>query len=511
METIYDTLFDNPAIVPDRECLAFRDRRSSFADLRARVTRLGNALTGLGVGKGDRVVVLLHNCSEFVEAFYAITSIGALIVPFNWRLHPNEHIALMKDCLPKAIISEREFIQLLERASREIMSLATVISTDIPTGGAYLNYEDLVSSASNAPLPRVAVASDDASILYTSGTTGMPKGAVLTHANCLADHDNVGSFAELDAQSVNLQTSPLYHAASMHTFMHVTFGGRTVMTPNFDAGEVLSLIAREKVTYIFGVPTVIYALLDHPDISRSDISSLKTFSYGAAPMSTVRFEEAVRVFGYIFIHAYGMTESSSHSSLLGKEDHRRFPGSVGRGLKHSRIKIVDSAGRAAPPGEIGEMLISGAQVMSRYWNRPDATAETLIDGWLHSGDLGMVDADGFLYVKDRKRDMIISGGVNVYPREIEEVIAGHPAVGEVAVYGIPDEKWGEAIAASVVLRNGHVAREEDIRGFVGGHLARFKIPRAVTFVAELPKNPSGKVLKRVLQESYRPRTDIPVG
>ncbi|NMG41663.1 long-chain-fatty-acid--CoA ligase [Chelativorans sp. ZYF759] len=503
METIYDTLFDNPAILPSRECLAFKNRRFSFADVRGRATRLANALTALGVVKGDRVVVLLHNCNEFVEAFYAITSIGALIVPLNWRLHPNEHIALMKDCLPKAIISEREFIDLLARATREIGSLDTVITTSLPKGGANLNYEELVSSASEAPLSRAVVGSNEASIIYTSGTTGLPKGAVLTHANYLADHDNVGSFAELDAGSVNLQTSPLYHAASMHTFMHVTFGGRTVMTPKFEADEALSLIEREKVTYMFGVPTVIYALLDHPDIGKFDLGSLKTFSYGAAPMSEARFQEAVRVFGYIFIHAYGMTESSSHCSLLGKEEHKYLTGSVGRGLKHSQVKIVDSAGKDAPAGEIGEMVISGAQVMSRYWNRPDATAEALIDGWLHSGDLGMADAEGFLYVKDRKRDMIISGGVNLYPREMEEVIAGHPAVAEVAVYGVPDEKWGEAIAASVVLRSGRSASAEEIREFVGGHLARFKIPRVVTFAGELPKNPSGKVLKRVLQENYQ--------
>lgn len=504
METIYDTLFHNPAIVPDRECLAFKGRRFSFTELSERVTRLANALTVLGIAKGDRVVVLLHNCTEFVEAFYAITAIGGLIVPLNWRLHPNEHIALMNDCLPRAIITEREFSDLLSRAVREVGSLKVTIATDMASSIEHLSYKDLLDAATAAPLTRLVAASDDASILYTSGTTGLPKGTVLTHANHLADYDNVGSFAELDAQSVNLQTSPLYHAASMHTFMHVTFGGRTVMTSKFDAGEVLSLIEREKITYMFGVPTVIYALLDHPDFGKFDLSSLRTFSFGAAPMSEVRFQESVRAFGYIFIHAYGMTESSSHSSLLGKEDHKRFPGSVGRGLKHSQVKIIDGDGNDASPDEIGEMVISGTQVMSRYWNRPDATAETLIDGWLHSGDLGMIDADGFLYVKDRKRDMIISGGVNLYPREIEEVIAGHPAVGEVAVYGVPDEKWGEAIAASVVLRIGQSASADDIRDFVGGQLARFKIPRIVVFVEELPKNPSGKVLKRVLQERYRP-------
>lgn len=501
METIHDTLFDNPAVSPTRECLAFKDRRFSFADLRARVSRLANALTALGVAKGDRVVVLLHNCNEFVEAFYAITSIGALIVPLNWRLHTNEHIALMKDCLPKAIVSEQQFSDLLSRAASEIESLDITIAIDLPDGGRNLNYEALLSSGSDTLLRRVTRASDDASIIYTSGTTGLPKGAVLTHANYLADHDNVGSFAELDAQSVNLQISPLYHAASMHTFMHVTFGGRTVMMPKFDAGDALALIEREKVTYMFGVPTVIYALQDHPDIRRFDLGSLKTFSYGAAPMSEVRFQEAVRLFGYIFIHAYGMTESSSHSSLLGKEEHKCRSGSVGRGLKHSRVKIVDRGEKDALAGEVGEMVISGPQVMSRYWNRPDATAEALVDGWLHSGDLGIADAEGFLYVKDRKSDMIISGGVNLYPREIEQVIATHPAVAEVAVYGLADEKWGEAVAASIVLRSGRSASAEEIREFVSNYLARFKIPRVVTFVDELPKNPSGKVLKRVLREN----------
>jgi fatty-acyl-CoA synthase len=401
------------------------------------------------------------------------------------------------------MISEREFIDSMERASSEVGGLRLAIATDIESGGGIFNYEDFLASGNSSALERAVGAGDDAGIVYTSGTTSLPKGAVLTHGNYLADHANVGTFAELDATSVNLQMSPLYHASCIHTFMHVTYGGRTVLMGKFEPGPALKLLQDEKITYAFMVPTMIYAWLDFPDLANYDIGALRTIDYGAAPMSEVRLHEALRTFGYIFIHAYGMTETSSHASLLGKMEQTIAPGSVGRGLIHSEIRIVDNNGAPCAPGEIGEIVIRGPHVMSRYWRRPEATAETLVDGWLHSGDLGRTDANGYVYVVDRKRDMIISGGVNLYPRDIEEVIAAHPGVGEVAVFGIPDEKWGESIAACIVLRKGATATADDIVRFAGERIARFKIPKLIEFVSELPKNPSGKVLKRVLQDRHK--------
>lgn len=496
MHTIYDTLFDNPAIDNARECLLFQGRRFTFAELRSRTAALARGLSAQGVSRGDRVAVLLHNCNEFVEAFYAVTALGALFVPLNWRLHPAEHLALMQDCAPVAIISEAHF----EPSCRAALAAIPSLRLHLEVGA---QFEAFLLSGGEGELVRRVDGDDDAAILYTSGTTSLPKGVVLTHRNYVCDHTNVGEFAGIDSASVNLQNSPLYHAAGMHTFMHVTYGARTVLTPRFDVSEALSLIARERVSYMFAVPTVIYALLDSPELANADLSALRTISYGAAPMSETRFREAVEAFGFIFIHAYGMTESSSHSSLLGKDEHRSRAGSVGRGLATSRVRIVREDGTAVAPGEIGEIVIAGPQVMSRYWNRPDATAQTLRDGWLYSGDLGVADGDGFIYVKDRKHDMIISGGVNIFPREIEEVIASHPAVAEVAVYGLPDEKWGEAVAASVVLRDGSNVDADEIRRFVGGSLARYKIPRTLDFPPHLPKNPSGKVLKRVLRDSQK--------
>jgi fatty-acyl-CoA synthase len=322
---------------------------------------------------------------------------------------------------------------------------------------------------------------------------------MLCHRNYLADYDNIHETLGIHDGIVNLQISPLYHAAAQHAFVQVWGGGRTVILQKFDPGRVLELIESEKVNYLFVVPTMLYNVLDHPDIDRTDTSTVELISYGAAPMTEARRQQAVARFGHVFVHAYGLTECTAHATILNKQDHIENGGSIGRGLPGSEIVVADDDGNPVPAGGTGEIRVRGRQVMKGYWNRPEATAETLEGGWLHTGDIGTWDESGFVRVIDRKKDIIISGGANIYPKDVEETLATHPAVAEVAVYGIPHDNWGETVEAAVVRRNGAEVTAEELIAYSRDHLAHFKTPRSIRFLDELPRNPSGKILKRELR------------
>jgi len=495
MQVLRDVLFANPAIDPAREALADGEVRLGFADLQERVCRAGNALIAAGIGHGDRVAVLLDNCHEFVELFYAVTGIGAIFVPLNYRLSAEEHAAILGDAGPAILISSPGYQANVAHIRAQIASVREVILVRDGDG----DYEARLAAATTAPLTVPLRPADTAALLYTSGTTSLPKGVMLSHANYLADYANIAEVLGIGPDVVNLQISPLYHAAAQHTFAQVWGGGRTVIVPKFDPGRVLELIEREAINYFFVVPTMLYNILDHPDFHRFDTSTVKLVSYGAAPMTEARRQDAVAKFGQVFCHAYGLTECTAHASILGRADHPHRGASIGRGLPGSEVVVVGDDGEPAPPGGTGEIRIRGGQVMAGYWNRPDATAEALAGGWLHTGDVGTWDADGFVRVIDRKKDIIISGGANVFPKDVEEVLARHPSVAEVAVYGVPDDNWGEAVQAAVVLKREQRAEAEELIAFARDHLAHFKAPRQVRFLPALPRNPSGKILKRSLR------------
>jgi acyl-CoA synthetase (AMP-forming)/AMP-acid ligase II len=421
-----------------------------------------------------------------------------MFVPLNWRLHVSEHAALLRDAEPKLLIAASAYEATFGELRRELASLQQVIAVD-DTGASPDSYEKWIGPGGAMPDDLNLDRDTNAAILFTSGTTSRPKGVVLTHGNYLTDFSNVASMVRPNQDSVNLQISPLYHAACVHSFFHLAYGAATILIEKFDPAEALRLIEQHRASYFFAAPTALYQMMDHPDFAERDRSSLKAVSYGAAGISKVRLEEAVQAFGPILLHAYGMTEATSHASLLRSADHAIALGSIGKGLDRSEIRVVDNHDRVCRVGEIGEIVIRGPNVMKGYWRRPDATAEAISDGWLRSGDLARIDQNGFLYVVDRKKDLVISGGVNIYPHEIEDVISIHPAVAEVAVYGVPDEHWGEALTAAIALRDGMTVEPQDIMRFCRERIGGYKVPKRIRIVHALPKNASGKVLKTELR------------
>ncbi len=503
MESLAGVLFDDARNDADRPALICDERAVSHGTLRARVAALARALVAEGVNSGDRVAVLLPNGAEFVEAFFGITAIGAIVVPLNTRLHPGEHAALLADCTPVLMIVSTDYADSATRVARSVRSVRTFVTVGRDDHGTVApTYEHWIGTHAG-PLPRAAVVPNSpAALLYTSGTTAQPKGVVLTHGNYLADFRHVASEAGAGPHSVNLQLSPLYHAAAVHTLAHLAVGGTSILLRRFDPTEVLENIQRHRVTYLFAVPTMLYELLDHPALGRYDIGSLRTISYGAAAISGARLEQAQSRFGPKLLHAYGLTETTSHASVLRAEEHLIAPGSIGRGVDDVELRLVDEQGRDVAPGDVGEILVRGPNVMAGYWNRPEETARALRDGWLHTGDLARRDDRGFIYIVDRKKDMVISGGVNIYPREAENVLARHPAVADVAVFGVPDPRWGEALAAAVVLREGADADAASLLAFARNRLGGFKLPKHVHFVEALPKTASGKVRKDDLRKMF---------
>jgi acyl-CoA synthetase (AMP-forming)/AMP-acid ligase II len=471
----------------------------TYRELRDEVLRTCGMLREKNVSKGDRIAVLLPNGIEFLTLFFAVASVGAIIVPLNTRLHPTEHVQLLQHCKPVLMLADRDYGASIVAVRRDVHSVTEIIAIGAPGGRD--GFDCWIKLYSPHPLDRLPLQGDPAAILYTSGTTSAPKGATLTHGNYLADLTNVSTAIGVTSSDVNLQLSPLYHAAAVHTFAHLLAGATTVLSAQLDPTRILQSVQAYKVTYVFAVPTLLYQLIDHPRLGEFDLSSLRLVSYGAAAMLGVRLEQAMHAFRGQLLHAYGLTECTSHASVLGPAGHKTTPGSIGKGMEGTSLRVVDENGAEVGPGGVGEILVKGGNVMHGYWRQEDATAETIRNGWLHTGDLARVDSRGFLYVVDRKKDMVISGGVNIYPREVEEVLARHPAVAEIAVYGVPDPHWGESLAAAIVLKPGMAAVPAEFVELARTKLARYKIPKLVEIVESLPKTGSGKVRKIELRRA----------
>lgn len=487
---------------PDRVALETAEGRLTYAELALRVRKAIGALAALGIGEGDRVCWLGANGQGWFEAFFATVGLRACFSPLNLRLSPAEIAYMLDDSGASVLLVAPTEIALAEAAVAAMEQPIRILTVGFDHPGHDRLAID--ESAPQAPLPQRE--SDDILQLYTSGTTGRPKGVRLTNANYAGFLLHSGKVEGFDYDSAETLAivMPQYHVAGANVSLAgLAHGCRVIVERAFDARRVLHLIQSERVAQIFLAPTLIRMLLDTDETGNADFSSLRTVGYGASPITEALLAEAQRRMGCQFTQYYGMTETSGAGTYLAPSSHR--PGllrSCGKAWPGMEARIGRPDGSEAAVGEVGEIQLRGAMVTPGYWNRPEATGELLSDGWLHTGDAGYADEQGYLYVHDRIKDMIVSGGENVYPAEVENAIAGCPGVGDVAVIGIPSERWGEEVKAVVVPAPGATVAPDDVIAWARARIAGFKAPKSVDVVAELPRNASGKVLRRELRALY---------
>ncbi len=498
----------NVIYFPDKDFLVEEERRITFRRFHARTEALAAGLQERGLRAGQRVAVLNHNSIELVEAYFGIMKAGGVAVPINVRLSPREVSTIIDDAEPSFLLAGADY---LDKASPD--ELAYRGTRVFVMGGERTGlpgYEELLSGPAESAEPDV---SDDdlAMLIYTSGTTGRPKGVMLTHRNLLCDAWATCVARRLSLEEITLVTAPLYQSGALGSMLgNVLRGNTIVLLDGFDPGRVLAAIEREKVSNALFVPTMIVKLLQFPELNRYDLSTMKTVIYGAAPMPVPTLKEAMERLGWEFMGACGATETGpAYIAFLDREDHRldgspemeKRLASIGKEGINARVRIFGPDDRPVQAGEVGEIVVRGPHIMKGYWKMPEATAEALRGGWYHTGDMGVMDEEGYIFIVDRKSDMIISGGFNIYPREIENILAGHPAVLETAVVGVPHEVWGETPRAWLVLRPGvENPGEEAFMAYLRENLAAYKLPRGgFVFAGELPRNASGKVLKRELR------------
>ncbi len=495
---------------PNAVAMTYAGKEYTYAQLDERSNRAGNALRDLGIRKGERVAILSQNCNQYIEVYFGNGKIGAVTVPLNYRLTPAELEYIINNSDAVALIVADDFVATIAQIKHLLPNIRHYISLGGSHQG-YKEYEEIIAGASPAE-PGVEVSENDLIWqMYTSGTTGRPKGAMITHRNLVTNITQTVLGFRSEPGDKSLIVAPVYHAAAVIvSTTTLAQGGTILIKKDFIPPEVIAAFNNEGVTHALLVPAMILFLLNMPGIEKVNFGTLKYVIYGASAIPLEVLRKAMQVFKCQFLQGFGQTESTAVLTQLMPEDHvldgppekiRRLE-SCGRELFGTEVRVVDDKGHDCPPGEVGEIIARGDQIMQGYWKMPEATAETLKDGWLHTGDLGCFDDEGYIYIKDRMKDMIVSGGENVYPREIEEVLFTHPAVADAACIGIPSERWGEEIKAIVVLKPGAAATDKDIIAYCDGKLAGFKRPRSVDFAQALPKNPSGKVLKRELREPF---------
>ncbi|MBM7061877.1 long-chain fatty acid--CoA ligase [Pseudomonas sp. UL073] len=496
----------NPAAL----ATVFRGRRRSYGELAARVARLASGLQGLGMQVGDRVGMLGLNSDHFLEYMLGTWWGGGVLNPVNIRWSVPEIVYSLDDCDTRILLVDDNFLHMAEGiASMAKVRPVLIHAGDGPAPAGMLSLEQLIHDS--APIDDMARGGNDlASIMYTGGTTGRPKGVMQSHLNLWSSA--VGRMAEhnITPNTSVLHVAPMFHTACMaRVVTQVIVGQPHVFVPTFDALDVLRTIESEKVFDILLVPTMLQAMIAHPDFGKYDISSLKRLTYGASPIAAPVLERALELMpGIEFQQGYGMTETSPVISISGSENHSAAGIANGRVRSAGRpalcvtVRVVDEAGIEVPRGTVGELIARGPNVMLGYWNRPEETAEALRDGWMHTGDGAYMDEDGYLFIVDRLKDMIVTGGENVYSAEVESAVAGHPAVAACAVIGVPSEQWGEAVHAVVVLKPGLEVSSEEVIAHCRQRIAGYKCPKSVDFVNALPISGAGKVLKRELREPY---------
>lgn len=518
MNTV-DFLTITSSICPDREAVVFEDKRLTFNQMNDRSNRLANALAGLGVKNGDSVAILQVNCSQYLETYYAVAKLGAIIVPLNFRAKTDELSYMITNAEAVALFVGDRYVSMVNEMRLQLASVKQYISIDSAQEGMQY-YEDMISGGS--PDDVIAeIDDDDVTILmYTAGTTGRPKGVPLTHSSfamyVLENVDPVNP----DVEEKNILTVPLYHVAGIQALLAAVYGGRTVVVMRqFEVTEWMETVQRERVNRAMLVPTMLKRVVDNPDYSKYDLASLRVITYGAAPMPFEVIKKAIELMPNVrFINAFGQTETASTITTLGPEDHvltgtpeekekklKRLETSIGRPMSDVEMEIMAEDGTLLSVGQVGEIVARGPRVMKGYWKDEEKTAKALsADGWLHTNDMGYRDEDGYFYLAGRGDDMIIRGGENISPEEVENTLHSHPKIDEVAVIGITDPEWGQEPAAVVVLKQGETATAEEIMEYCRAQLSSFKRPRYVYFIDVLPRNQMGKVLKKDLRAKYAP-------
>jgi acyl-CoA synthetase (AMP-forming)/AMP-acid ligase II len=496
---------------PNKEALVYGKTRLTYKQLNARINQQANALLAMGVKKGSKVAILAFNCNQFMEAYFALGKIGGVAVPLNFRLHPEELKYIIQNSDAEAMIVGEAFVETARSIQQDIPQVKNYISISEEPVEGMLRFESWIAKSSKAE-PFVLVDEDDpAFIMYTAGTTGRPKGAVITHRNEMVLWMLGASYVLTEPGMTNLWSfralgaPPIFHLASFGFCQFMFFLGATVVLPTevFDPAYIMRTIQEERISALVLVPAMTNFMLLLPDLDKYDTSSLQVWGSSGAilPIDTRRLIKKyfpnVKVFDL-----FGMTEMSALiSGLLPSESEGRED-SVGKILPFIEIRVVDDDDKDVPVGSVGEAIYRGPTVLKEYYKNPEATREAMRNGWFHSGDMVRQDKEGFIYIVDRKKDMIVSGGENIYPAEVETAILKHPKVQEVAVIGVWDKEWGESVKAVVVPKPGEELTEQEVIKFCKQHLASYKKPKSVDLVDELPRNAMGKVLKRVLREKY---------
>lgn len=507
MHVLGDVPRKGATLFPEKTALVFDGTRISYREMNERVNRFANALASLGCKKGERLAILSENTHKYMEVYFAAAKAGMSVTPLNFRLSDQELTHIINNSDASIYIAGDGYEERSLALCDALKNIRTWISLEGPSEG-YLYYEDLIGGASSEE-PRVEVNEDDLMILmYTGGTTGIPKGVMLSHRNLLTAMYGLIIGYSLTRHDIECFILPLFHISLWPVLCVLMVGGRAVIVRRPDLQIMLRTIQEEKCTHIVLVPTLLVWILELSNLDEFDLSSLRAITYAGSPMPLEVLKRCIDKFGNIFGQGYGLTEAAPLATVFFPEDHA-FEGaraallkSVGKEGATAEVRVFDENDRPVQPGQVGEITIRGKNVMLGYWKNPTLTAGTLRGGWLHTGDMGTVDEEGYIYLVDRKADMIVTGGENVYPKETEEILYGHPAVKECAVVSAPDKKWGERVQAVVVLNKDCTTTEEELIRHCKGKLAGYKCPKKIEFWDELPKTPIGKILRKDVKRRF---------
>jgi acyl-CoA synthetase (AMP-forming)/AMP-acid ligase II len=511
--TYADIIYRNALLYPEEEAFIYKSERITFRGFNERVNSLIHALSSIAVKKGDVLGILSWNCMEYVDIYGAAMKGGFIASPFNPRLQVDELDYIINYSEANTLFVGPELVDIANSLRPRIPKVKNFVSLEGPSQ-EMIFHQDLLSTYSSEE-PDVKVKEDDpVFIFYTSGTTGIPRGALYSQGRAMDDTRRFPVALSLEHGDKHIQIMPLFHVGGTKNFWGYFFvgGSNVIMSQrSFDPVATLKIVQDEKATDIHIVPTHLAAFLSLPDVDRYDLSSLKRMFYAASPMPLELLKKGMEKWGPIFVQFYGATEDGPNVTMLSKQQHLVLDKSpeeqkvlISAGFPHIgvHVRIVNDQENDVEPGEVGEIIVQSKAVMQEWWHKPEETFETMVNGWVHTGDMGRYDDKGYIYIIDRKRDMIVSGGENIYPREIEEIFYQHPAVKEVAIIGIPDDYWVERVHAVVVLKEGTSATSEELIDFCKRRIARFKAPKSIEFADLLPKTPSGKILKRELREKY---------